>query len=175
MITQTKGVDIGGHRLHQMLIVFPLGLLAGALVFDIIHWFSDEGRWGVIAFWLISIGIIAALVAAVFGLIDWIGIPANTRAKVVGAYHGIGNVIVVALFFISWLARFNHVEQPGGVAYAFSIAGVALALITGWLGGELVARFGVGIHPDVDLNATPTFQNPSAPPTGTPRPAVHTT
>jgi uncharacterized membrane protein len=173
MLTPTKGVDVGGHRLHQMLIVFPLGLLAGGLIFDIFHWFSADGRWGVIAFWLISIGIVAALLAAVFGFIDWLGIPSNTRAKVVGAYHGIGNVIVVTLFFISWLARLNHIEQPGGVAYAFSVAGVCLVLVTGWLGGELVSHFGVGVHPDVDLNARPTLSNPSS--SSTARPAVHTT
>src|ERR687895_69285 len=94
-----------GHPIHQMLIVFPLGLLAMALIFDVIAIVLADGYWSEIAFWMVAAGVVTGLLAAPFGTIDWLGIPSGTRAKRVGALHGIGNVIVVLLFGASWLMR----------------------------------------------------------------------
>ena len=58
-----------------------------------------------VAFWNIAAGVIGGLLAAVFGFLDWLGIPAGTRAKQIGLLHGGGNVVVVALFAVSWLLR----------------------------------------------------------------------
>lgn len=142
-----------GHSIHQMLIVFPLGLLATAVVFDIIGLIITGTQWAEISFWLITLGIISGLVAAVFGLADWTIIPAGTRAKRVGTLHGLGNVVVVGLFFVSWLLRLHPGHQPGVVAYVCAFAGAGLALITGWLGGELVTRLGVGVADGANVNA----------------------
>jgi uncharacterized membrane protein len=141
-----------GHPIHQMLIVFPLGLLATAVIFDIIYLISGTTRWTEMAFYMIAAGIIGGLTAAVFGLLDWVGIPSNTRAKAVGLWHGGGNVVVVVLFAVSWLLRYDNPASPGALALVFSFVPVVLALVTGWLGGELVDRLGVGVdngaHPD---------------------------
>jgi uncharacterized membrane protein len=59
--------------------------------------------------------------------------------------HGLGNVIVLLLFAGSWLLRRDAPEMPGTLAYILSFAGAGLALVTGWLGGELVDRLGVGV------------------------------
>src|ERR687884_1024001 len=90
-----------GHPIHQMLIVFPLGLLATSLFFDIAYLITNRGELARVAYWMIFAGVISALVAAVFGLIDWLGIPGGTRAKAIGAWHGISNVLMVALFAAS--------------------------------------------------------------------------
>src|ERR1041385_7794943 len=94
-----------GHPIHQMLIVFPLGLLATAVIFDIIYLATDTPRWTEVAFWMIAAGIVGGLVAAPFGLIDWVAIPSNTRAKTIGLLHGGGNLVVVLLFAGSWWLR----------------------------------------------------------------------
>jgi uncharacterized membrane protein len=142
-----------GHPIHQMLIVFPLGLLATSLVFDIVYEATGNGRWADISYVMIASGIIGGLLAAVFGLIDWLAIPGGTRAKRIGALHGIGNVGVVALFVISWLLRYSNGGLPDTAAFVLSIAGVALALVTGWLGGELVDRLAVGVDDGAHLDA----------------------
>jgi uncharacterized membrane protein len=142
-----------GHPIHQMLIVFPLGLLATAVIFDVIRMSTDNPRWGDISFWLIAAGIIGGLAAAVFGLIDWVGIPGGTRAKRIGLLHGVGNVVVVLLFAGSWLLRRDAPTTPETTALVLSFAGAALALVTGWLGGELVDRLGVGVDEGAHLNA----------------------
>ena len=45
-------VKVAGHAIHPMLIVFPLGLLATSLIFDIIHWITGNGFFSVVAFWM---------------------------------------------------------------------------------------------------------------------------
>src|SRR5437868_6641503 len=101
-----EGAKLFGHPIHQMLIVFPLGLLATSLVFEIIHLATGVEHWADISFWLIAAGVIGGLAAGVSGLIDWLAIPPATRAKVIGAWHGIGNLVVVALFAVSWALRY---------------------------------------------------------------------
>ena len=63
-----------GHPIHPMLIVFPLGLLPVASIFDIIYLSTHNGHWADVSYWLIAAGIIGALIAAVFGFVDWLGI-----------------------------------------------------------------------------------------------------
>lgn len=142
-----------GHPIHQMLIVFPLGLLATSLVFDIVYEVTGNGRWADISYVMIASGIIGGLLAAIFGLVDWLAIPGETRAKRIGALHGIGNVVVVALFVISWLLRYGNAGIPDTAAFVLSIAAVALALVTGWLGGELIDRLAVGVDDGAHLDA----------------------
>jgi len=142
-----------GHPLHQQLIVFPLGLLATAVIFDIIYLITGNAALAEVAFWMIAAGVIGGLVAAIFGLIDWMAIPSGTRAKMIGLWHGVGNVIVTGLFALSWYARQDAPRNPGWIAHATAIAGVLLALVTGWLGGELVDRLRVGIDDGAHLNS----------------------
>jgi uncharacterized membrane protein len=143
-----------GHPVHPMLVVFPLGLFATSLIFDLIYLGNGSGRLADASFWMISAGIIGGLAAAVFGLIDWLAIPAGTRAKAIGLWHGIGNVGVVLLFIISWSLRYDGLTTaPSGGAVTLSVLGILLAVVTGWMGAELVDRLGVGVHEGAHLNA----------------------
>jgi uncharacterized membrane protein len=142
-----------GHPIHQMLIVFPLGLLATAFFFDIGWMATHKPGLAVAAYYMIAAGIIGGLVAAVFGLIDWLAIPRGTRAKMIGVWHGLGNVMVVTLFAGSWWLRRGTVEAPPTGAFVLAGLAVAIALVTGWLGGELVDRLGVGVEDGAHLDA----------------------
>ena len=142
-----------GHPVHPMLIVFPLGLLGMAVLFDIINIATTNGYWSEIAYWMIAAGLIGGLLAAPFGLIDWLAIPAGTRAKRIGALHGIGNVVVLLLYAASWWMRTGSPNMPSTPALMLSFVGVALALVTGWLGGELVDRLSVGVDEGAHVDA----------------------
>jgi uncharacterized membrane protein len=142
-----------GHPIHPMLIVFPLGLLATAVIFDVIGLASGNHEWHGISFWMIAAGIIGGLAAAVFGLVDWMAIPNGTRAKRIGLWHGLGNVFVTLMFAVSWWMRRADPTNPDGFALGLAIAAVMLALVTGWLGGELVDRLGVGVDNGAHLDA----------------------
>src|SRR5689334_17573491 len=128
-----------GHPIHQMLVPFPFGLLATSVIFDIIYLIWGNPTMVVVSYWMVVAGIIGAVAAAPFGLIDFLAIPSNTRAKSVGAFHGIGNVIVLGLFVASWYLRYSatgiNSYRPSTAALALSFIGFALAGLTGWLGG----------------------------------------
>ncbi|MCL4295123.1 MAG: DUF2231 domain-containing protein [Anaerolineae bacterium] len=143
-----------GHPIHPMLIVFPLGLLIAALIFDIIYLTTNNSTWAAVAFWNIAGGIVGGLLAAVFGLWDWLAIPAGTRAKSIGLWHGIGNVVVVGLFAISWLLRWDDPAYlPTTLTFVLEVVAIGLGGVTAWLGGELVDRLGVGVDPGAHLNS----------------------
>ena len=144
---------IFGHAIHPILIVYPLGLLSAAVVFDVIYLVTSNPTWTTVSFWMIAAGIVGGLLAAVFGLIDYLNIPSGTRAARIGLLHGLTNVFVMILFVASWLLRRNSPDVPSTAAFALSFIGVAAAFLGGWLGGELVERLGVGVTPDANLNA----------------------
>ena len=143
-----------GHPIHQMLVVFPLGLLSTALVFDLIALANDrhQGLFTA-AYYMTAAGIVTGLLAAVFGLTDFLKIPAGTRARRIGRLHGLGNVVVVALFAASWWLRRDAPIDPPVLAIVLAAAGAALSTATGWLGGELVDRLGVGVDDGANLDA----------------------
>jgi uncharacterized membrane protein len=140
-----------GHPVHQMLIVFPVGLLITAFIVDVIGSASGNPEWWRISYWMIPAGVIGGLTAAV-GFLDWRGIPSGTRASRVGMWHGLGNVVVVVLFALSWWVRPGS-GQLGSGAMTLSILGTALLFVTGWLGGELVVRLGVGVDEGANVDA----------------------
>ncbi|MBC3787612.1 DUF2231 domain-containing protein [Spirosoma utsteinense] len=145
---------LAGHAAHPILIVFPLGLLATATIFDIVYLLNDNSTFVLVSYWMIVSGLVGGLLAAVPGWIDWFAIPAGTRAKRIGLVHGLGNVAVLLLFGLSWLFRRDEAGYvPSILALVASFIAFALAGFTGWLGGELVDRLGVGVDNGAHLNS----------------------
>jgi uncharacterized membrane protein len=159
-------VKFFGHPVHPMLIVFPIGLLATSLLFDILYFITRNTNFTNASYYMIAAGVIGGLLAAIFGFIDWLGLPGDSRAKRIGGWHGLGNFTIVVLFIISWfLRRGNANFIPGTAALILSILGIGLALITAWIGGELIYRLGVAVDPGANVNAPSSLTEPSA--TGT--------
>lgn len=146
-------IKLAGHPVHPMLIVFPLGLLATAVVFDVLYLITDAVRWTEVAYYMIGAGVIGGLAAAVPGFVDWAAIPAGTRAKRIGLLHGVGNVVVLGLFALSWVLRRPNPDAPPTESIVAGLVGVMLAVVTAWLGGELVGRLGVGVDQGAHLDA----------------------
>ncbi len=142
-----------GHPVHPMVIVFPLGLLPVASIFDIIYLSTNNGHWADMSYWIIAAGVIGALIAAVFGFVDWLGIPEGTRAKSIGLIHGVANVIVVLLFIVSWFMRRPDTSAPPLLAIVLGWIAIAIALFSGWLGGELVYRLSMGVDEGANIEA----------------------
>ncbi len=143
-----------GHPIHPMLIVLPLGLLISVAVFDGIYTGTKNVQWATVSYWNIAGGIIGGLLAAVFGLWDWLGIPWRTRAKTVGIWHALGNVVTLAVFGYAWYMRQHLADHaPTTNILIIEVAGLLVGAISGWLGGELVDRLGVGVDTGAHLNA----------------------
>jgi uncharacterized membrane protein len=138
-----------GHPLHPVLVTVPIGAWVASLVFDLASRFSDEpvvfakGAW-----WLICVGLVGALVAAMLGFLDLFAIPTGTRAFRTGLLHMALNLTVVVVFAGSLLPRRDRLEQPDGVPVGLiAVSAVALGVlaVSGWLGGKLAYRYGVRV------------------------------
>jgi uncharacterized membrane protein len=142
-----------GHPIHPMLIPFPLGLFGMAVIFDLLALARDSDNLARAAHFMIAAGIITGLLAALFGAIDWVAIPGGTRAKRIGSVHGLGNVVIVVLFALAWLLRRDAPQNPSNLVVLIEVIAVLAALVTGWLGGELVDRLGIGVDPGAHPDA----------------------
>jgi uncharacterized membrane protein len=147
-------IKLLGHPVHPMLITVPAGLFIVAAVLDIVDAFVAATWISTVTYWNIAIGIVAAVVAAIFGAADWTNIPRYTRAKKIGAIHGLGNLAAVSLFFVAIMLRMDELRRaPSTTALALEVIAFALLGVSGWLGGELVDRLGVGVDKGAHLDA----------------------
>jgi uncharacterized membrane protein len=148
-------IKLLGHPVHPMLIVYPLGLLSSAVVFDVLYVVTENPDLATFSFWALAAGLVGGLAAAVFGFIDWLAIPKGSRAKRIGAFHGGGNLVVVLLFAVSFLMRVDGAAYlPDTLPFLVVLLGGGVALVTAWLGGELVYRLRVAVDDDAGLNAS---------------------
>ena len=146
-----------GHPFHPILVTVPIGAWVSSIVFDVASRISDEPRIFVFgAYYLIGIGLAGAVAAAVFGLLDLLAIPRNTKAFRTGLIHLVLNLVVVVLYAVNFLIR--H-DDPGsntdGVKtglIALSVVALLILAVSGWLGGQLAYRFGVRVA-DEDTQA----------------------
>src|SRR5436305_9525572 len=78
-----------GHPFHPILVTVPIGAWVCSLVFDVATRVNDAGSASLTdaSYWLIGIGVLGALAAALFGLLDLLAIPRHTRAFTVGLIH----------------------------------------------------------------------------------------
>ena len=99
-------------------------------------------------------GLFGGVVAGIAGFIDWAAIPDGVRAKRIGLYHSIGNVVVLVLFGFGWVFRlYAPLRNPPVFALIFSVLGLLLGAYAAWLGGEMVDRLGIGVNDGANMNA----------------------
>jgi uncharacterized membrane protein len=150
--------SIAGHPIHPMLVPIAIGGLVLSLVFDIVCLATGQPTpWSTVAYYTMIGGIVGALFAAVFGLVDLLSLPAG-HTKKVGMTHAAINLVVVALYMFNvWLRHERPEATAGGAPFLLSVAGVMLLAISGWLGGKLVFEAAVGVSGGAEpsLSATP--------------------
>ena len=136
---------IGTHPIHPMLIPFPIAFLVGALVTDLI--FTQGGGdafWARAGTYLLGAGIVMALLAAVFGFIDFFG-SQRIRDLSHAWQHMLGNLLAVVVAAVNFVLRLgNEADAILPLGLLLSAVTVAILLFTGWRGGDLVYRHGVG-------------------------------
>jgi uncharacterized membrane protein len=136
---------IAGHPIHPLLVPFPIVCFTGALLTDIAYARTADIMWSNFSAWLLAAGIIMGVLAALAGMIDFIG-NRRVRAQKPAWPHLLGNLVVLALAlwnnFIHSRDAWTSVVPTGLVLSALT---VALMLVTAWLGSSLVYRHGVGV------------------------------
>lgn len=138
-----------GHPLHPILVTVPIGAWVASLAFDVGSHVADEADvFAKGSYWLIGLGIVGALAAALFGFLDLLAIPRGTKAFRTALIHMALNLSVVAAFIVSFVIRMDTIDDPDEVgAGLIALSAVALVAlgISGWLGGKLTYRYGVRV------------------------------
>lgn len=136
---------VGGHPIHPMLVPFPIVCLTGAFVTDIIFAYGGGAGWAIASEWLLGFGLATAALAAVAGLADFMGSD-RIRSLGVAVRHLIANVTAVVIAAINLLIRMTTPESVLDIGIYLSGLTVLILLYSGWLGGEMVYRYRVGVH-----------------------------
>ena len=143
--TVASTAALGGHPIHPMLIPLPIGALVLSLVTDLVFVFGGSEFWADASWWLLWAGVASGVLAALVGLVDYLTIH-RVRA------HRAGNIHLVANLAVLGLVAANLVIRTGSHAEAITPAGVIISIVTagllgvsGWYGGELSYRHGVGV------------------------------
>lgn len=148
--------SIAGHPIHPMLIPFPIGLWVFSLVADLIFMWNGNPAWETVAFYTMAGGIVGAVLAAVFGLIDLLGVK-DSQVFRTGLFHAGANVVALVVFVIDFYLRTTGGSQMVGanskIPFVLSLVGVVVLVVAGWLGGELAYRYGVGVEGHPETNA----------------------
>ena len=130
-----------GHPAHPMLIPFPLAFLTGAFLFDAAGWLTDSPGLWTTGGHLAPLGIAAALLAAIPGLVDYLyTVPPNSSGRERATKHMLANLTAVALFVVAWLIRGELATGSTLPVLAIEGAGFLLLGLGGYMGGTLVTR-----------------------------------
>ena len=138
---------IAGHPLHPLLVTLPIGCWVLAFVADVVFWCGGYAMWAYAATWLIAAGIVTALIAAIAGFIDFFG-DKRIRDLKRAWWHMLGNLTAVVLSAVNLVFNMRDGAAsvlPTGIVLSGLV--VLILLFTGWQGGEMVFRHGVGVHP----------------------------
>jgi uncharacterized membrane protein len=136
---------IMGHPLHPIFVTIPIGLWSFSPICDLVYhagWGDDS--WKKAALYCLAGGIVGAIPAFITGWIDY-SLCATRDAARVAKFHLICNIVTTLLITLSVGLRFYDGTAYSLIPVAISFAGVVLAGISGWLGGELVSTHGISV------------------------------
>jgi nitrite reductase/ring-hydroxylating ferredoxin subunit/uncharacterized membrane protein len=129
-----------GHPIHPALIPFPFAFLTGAFAFDVAGRATGHATWWATGRYLAIVGIVAALLAAIPGFIDYLRtVPPKSSGKRRATTHMMLNLSAVAVFIVATWLRRGSTMPPNSVVILEGFA-VAILFVGGWLGGVLVSR-----------------------------------
>jgi uncharacterized membrane protein len=134
---------ISDHPIHPMLVQFPIVCFILTFVFDVLY---VRGQTAVAPWtnWLLGIGLVMGALAAVAGLTDFLGdkrIQGSDAIK-----HALANVTAVVLEVVNLVLRLKNPESISSSGVYISGVVVLILLYSGWKGGDLVFRHGMGVR-----------------------------
>jgi uncharacterized membrane protein len=135
-----------GHPIHPMLVLFPVAFFVATLVCDLVFWRTGQEIWATAAIWVLGAALVMAALAALAGLVDFIG---DKRIREISDawQHAIGNVVAVLISLFSFYERYQYGSSiVVSLGLILSLIVVCILLFTGWKGGELVFRHRVAVY-----------------------------
>lgn len=130
-----------GHPIHPSLIPFPFAFLWGAFAFDLGGRLLNRESFWQTGQHLAVAGIVAALVAAVPGFIDYFrAVPPQSSGRERATKHMLLNLATVTVFAVAVFLRRGDLTGPDNTVLLLEAGGVVMLTIAGWHGGVLVSR-----------------------------------
>ena len=107
MTNPRSTAQIAGHPIHPMVIAFPIACFVLAFASDIAFYATSNQFWATASFWLLSVGLITAAVAAATGLVEVFG---DNRVRDLSdtRVHAVSNGIALLIALYNWYSRFEH-------------------------------------------------------------------
>lgn len=136
---------IATHPVHPMLIPFPIVCFVGTFITDLVYSRNLDSGWATASHWLLIVGLVMAALAAVTGLTDYLG---DERIRRLGdaLKHMLANVTAVVLELVNLILRLNNPDFITSTGIYISGVVVLILLYSGWKGGDLVYKHGIGVH-----------------------------
>ena len=135
---------IGGHPMHPMLVPFPIVCFIGTLAVDVVFLRSGNVNWAIASRYLLGVGIVMAALAAVTGLTDFLG---EKRIQGPDAIkHMLANVTAVVIELVNLILRWHNDAAIPKIGIYLSVLVTLILLYSGWKGGDLVYRHGMGVR-----------------------------
>ena len=133
---------VAGRPIHPLTVTVPIGCFVAAVACDVISIWRGTPFWAPMATALIGFGLVGALIAAAFGIMDYLTAPMTERAKEIASWHMTLNVAAIVIFGTAFALRyFAHASVPGYIA---TVLGILVIAVSGWLGGEIAHGHLVG-------------------------------
>ncbi|MCB5191467.1 DUF2231 domain-containing protein [Methylobacillus arboreus] len=136
------------HPLHPMLVSLPIGFLIGALASDIAFAVLENPFWAEASFWLLIAGVAGGILAGITGIIELLGVR-RARRLPMAWLHGLINLGVLGVTFANIWLRSNDIQAILPFGLGLSLVTGAMLGVSGWLGGEMTFRHGIGVSEQV--------------------------
>jgi uncharacterized membrane protein len=146
LVNETSSTAVIARRpVHAMLIPFPIACFVGTFLTDLVYWRTAEMMWANFSAWLVTVGVIMGWLAAIAGLIDFLG-NRLIRMQPPAWPHVIGNAIVLVLATVNMFVH-SRDAWTSVVPWGLILSGlvVLILLFTTWMGWSMVYRYRVGV------------------------------
>jgi len=132
---------IANQAVQPVLVMFPLGLFAMAVLFDLGNVLGGPDILGALAYWNLVAGLVSGVFAAAASAVDLMFVRNGTPEKRSGVLQGLANMGVLLVFTVILMLRMRTPDRiAGGGLVAVELLALAGAVFGAWYGGELVNR-----------------------------------
>lgn len=152
---------IAGQAIQPVLVMFPLGLFALAVIFDTAHLLGAPAIVGALAYWNILAGLVCGVPAALAGAVDLMLVPNGTSTKQAGVMLGLVNMGILVLFAVIAMVRMGDADRAaGGGLFLLELLGLVAACVCGWYAGEWAAKAATRPVTGAPVRGTPVTGTP---------------
>jgi uncharacterized membrane protein len=139
--TVLRGNEWLGHPLHPVVVALPIGAWVVGAWYDLRSASSNDPRDEHAADGALRVGVAGAVAAAITGVVQYI--DARDQARRETAVHAALNNAGLGLYVASLVQRKRGRRSLGR---KLAVAGLSVVSLSGWLGGDIAFRHGVGMR-----------------------------